>query len=107
MNTLPPLWYWVETNREVDQFQAVIPAEWVADLRKHYQGVRPPFEHKDKHGRLRMAKQWCKPEAHTILDILKEVGLEKQYDEGYRPLSGVEKRSILKRVAYVASLFAY
>jgi len=50
-------WYWVEMNREVEQFRGVIPAAWVADVRKHYQAVKPQFEHKDKQGRTRMSTQ--------------------------------------------------
>ncbi len=95
-------WYWVEMNREAEQSQGVIPSAWVADVRKHYQAHRPLFEHKDKQGRTRMAKQWYEPEAHSILDLFKEVGLEQQYEEGYRPLSGVEHSDALVYLAMVA-----
>lgn len=95
-------WYWVEMNREAEQSHGVIPSAWVADIRKHYQAVRPLFEHKDKQGRTRMARQWYEPEAHSILDLFKEVGLAKQYEEGYRPLSGVEHSDALAYFAMVA-----
>jgi hypothetical protein len=95
-------WYWVEMNREAKQSQGVIPPAWVADVQKHYQGVKPLFERKDKKGRTKTAKQWYEPEAHSILDLFKEVGLEKQYEEGYRPLSGVEHSDALAYFAMVA-----
>jgi len=37
-----------------------------------------------------MPDHWYQPEVHTILGMFKEADLEKQYEEGYRPLSGVE-----------------
>lgn len=95
-------WYWVEMNREAEQSQGKKPAAWVADIRKHYQTRKPLFEHKDKQGRTRMAKHWYEPEAHSIRDLFKEVGLEQQYEEGYRPLSGVEHSDALAFFALVA-----
>ncbi len=59
-------WYWVEMNREVEQFRGVIPAAWVADVRKHYQAVKPQFEHKDKQGRTRMSKQWYEEHSDVL-----------------------------------------
>ena len=89
---------WISLKPEL----RAIPAEWVTDVRKHYDAVRPQFEYKDKKGRVRMAKQWYEPEAHTILDIFKEVDLEKQYEEGYRPLSGVEHSDALAFFSMIA-----
>lgn len=67
-------WYWVEMNREAEQSPSVIPTAWVADVHKHYQAVRHLFEHKDKQGRTRKAKQWYEPEAKSIFDLFKRGG---------------------------------
>lgn len=83
-------WYWVAMFRESERSTDKIPPAWISDVRKHYQSVKSIFEYKDKSGRARMARQWFEPEAHSILDLFKEVGLEKHYEEAYRPLSGVE-----------------
>lgn len=95
-------WYWVEMNREAEQFKRNVPAAWVADVQKHYQACKRMFEHNDKQGRSRMAKHWYEPEAHSIRDLFKEVGLEQQYEEGYRSLSGVEHSDALAFFAMVA-----
>ena len=59
------------------------------------------FEYRDTKGDIRMPKFWYAPEANTIFDMFKEVGLEKQYEEGYRPLSGVEHSDAMAFYAMV------
>lgn len=88
-------WYWVEMNREAVQFQGDIPAEYLADIQKHYDAVKHLFEYKQKRGRTVIVKQWYQPEAQTILDLFKDVKLEKHYQEAYRALSGVEHSNAL------------
>jgi len=83
-------WYWVEMYREAKQAMDPIPASWIADIDRHYAVIKSQFEYKDKKGQTRMAKQWYEPEAHSIFDLFKEVRLERQYEEGYKPLSGIE-----------------
>jgi len=55
----------------------------------------------DTKGDIRTPKFWYAPEANTIFDMFKEVGLEKQYNEGYRPLSGVEHSDAMAFYAMV------
>jgi len=84
-------WYWVEMNREAQQANGGrVPAEWVQDIQRHFWAVKPIFEYTDAKGRLRMARQWYEPEVNSIFEMFKEADLEKQYEEGYRVLSGVE-----------------
>lgn len=83
-------WYWVQMHRDAEFFADVVPSEFIADIEKHYDRVKPQFEYKDGNGKIRMPKQWYQPEVHSIFDMFKEVGLEKQYEEGYKPLSGIE-----------------
>jgi Family of unknown function (DUF5677) len=95
-------WYWVEMNREVAQFQGEVPPAWLADIQKHYEEVRRLFERKQKRGRTVLVKQWYQPEAQTIVDLFKEVGLEKHYEDAYRALSGVEHSDALAYFAMMA-----
>ncbi len=96
-------WYWIEMNREAEQAQGAIPSEWIADILKNYRANKPLFEHKDKRGRTKIAKHWYEPEAQSIYDLFKQVNLEKQYQEAYRPLSGVEHSDALAFFAMVVN----
>jgi hypothetical protein len=83
-------WYWVQMYRDAEFFKDVVSAELVADIGNHYNRVKPQFEYKDGSGNIKMPKNWYQPEVNSIADMFKEVGLEKQYEEGYKPLSGIE-----------------
>ena len=83
-------WYWVQMYRDAAMFGDVISPEAIADIESRYSRVKAQFEFQDKNGKTKMAKHWYEPELHSIFDMFKEVGLEKQYNEGYKPLSGIE-----------------
>jgi len=83
-------WYWVQMYRDAEFFNDVVPAEFIAEIERHYNQVKTKFEYKDRGGNIKMPKHWYQPEVNSIFDMFKEVGLEKQYEEGYKPLSGIE-----------------
>ena len=83
-------WYWVQMHLDAEQWGASLPPSWVQSIERHYETVRQRFEYKDSKGRIRMPDCWYQPEANTIRDIFVQTDLEKQYEEGYRPLSGIE-----------------
>jgi hypothetical protein len=83
-------WYWVQMYRDAEYFSSVVPPEVAADIEGHYNRVKAQFEFQDKSGKTKMAKHWYQPEIHSILDMFREAQLEKQYEEGYKPLSGIE-----------------
>jgi Family of unknown function (DUF5677) len=83
-------WYWVQMHRDAGLFLATVPPEFVAEIERNYERVKPQFEFKDRNGTAKMPKHWYQPEVNSIFDMFKAVGLEKQYEEGYKPLSGVE-----------------
>ena len=83
-------WYWVQMYRDAGKFLNIVTAENMAEIQRHYDRVKPLFEYKLKSGKTKMPDHWYQPEVHTILGMFKEADLEKQYEEGYRPLSGVE-----------------
>ena len=95
-------WHWVEMHRQAKQFQDCVPAAWVSDIEKHFEAVRSQFEYKDPKDKTKFARHWYEPEAHSIYDLFKEVGLEKQYEEGYKPLSGVEHSDAMAFFAMIA-----
>ena len=95
-------WYWVEMHRQAERHRDTIPAPWVADIQSHFKVVRSQFEYKDPKGKTVLAKHWYQPEAHSIYDLFKEVGLEKQYEEGYKPLSGTEHSDAMAHFPMVA-----
>lgn len=83
-------WYWVQMHRDAERSKDMFPPAWIAEIEERYRAIKPQFEYKDRKGNVRMAKHWYEPEALSIRDLFEEVGLEKQYEEGYRPLSGIE-----------------
>jgi len=89
-------------HRQAKQFQDCVPAAWVSDIEKHFEAVRSQFEYKDPKDKTKFARHWYEPEAHSIYDLFKEVGLEKQYEEGYKPLSGVEHSDAMAFFAMIA-----
>ena len=95
-------WYWVAMHRQAEQFREAIRPAWVADIQNHFNAVRSQFEYKDGKGQTKFAKHWYEPEAHSIRDLFKEVGLEKDYEEGYRPLSANEHSDVMAFFAMVA-----
>jgi len=95
-------WYWVEMNRELEQFKNSIPPSLVADIQRGYNAVKSQFEYKDAKGHAKLASQWYEPEAFSIRDLFEQVGLEKQYEEGYKLLSGIEHSDAMAFFAMVA-----
>jgi hypothetical protein len=94
-------WYWIQMHRDAERAKNMIPPAWIADIEKHYKAIKAQFEYKDKKGNVKMPKHWYEPEAHSIMDLFKEVGLEKQYEEGYKPLSGIEHSDAMAYFAMV------
>ena len=94
-------WYWVAMYREAEESKGIVPAAHLAEIQTNYNAVKSLFEYHDTKGDIRMPKFWYAPEANTIFDMFKEVGLEKQYNEGYRPLSGVEHSDAMAFYAMV------
>lgn len=83
-------WYWVQMYRDAGYFSSIVPPEIAVDIEHHYNRVKAQFEFQDKSGKTKMTKHWYPPEIHSILDMFKEAQLEKQYEEAYKPLSGIE-----------------
>jgi hypothetical protein len=94
-------WYWVAMYREAQEYNGIVSAAHLAEIETNYNAVKSLFEYKDTRGSIRMPKFWYAPEANTIFDMFKEVGLEKQYTEGYRPLSGMEHSDAMAFYAMV------
>jgi hypothetical protein len=95
-------WYWIEMHRDAEQSPPnAFPKEWIAKIANGYGRVKSQFEYKDKNGRTKIAKRWYEPEVNTLLDMFKEVDLEKHYERAYKPLSGVEHSDAM---AYLAML---
>jgi len=97
-------WYWIEMRKDAEINKTRIPPEWVQKIEKHYAKSKRLFEYKDGRGKDRMAKKWHQPEAHNIEDLFKQVDLEKQYEEGYRILSGLEHSDATSYFAMVAGM---
>jgi hypothetical protein len=83
-------WYWVQMHLDAQRLNGIVPPELVPFIQQKYDRVKTQFEYVDKKGKLKRATKWYEPEASNIRDLFVQVGLEKQYEEGYRPLSGVE-----------------
>jgi Family of unknown function (DUF5677) len=94
-------WYWVEMQRQVEKSKDRLSAAQIEDIQRHFNAAKSQFEYTDRKGRLTMAKQWYQPEAHSIVDLFAEVGLQQQYDDGYKVLSGIEHSDAM---AYFAML---
>jgi len=83
-------WYWIAMRADVDSFREQVPPEWVETIDKKYDSARLQFEYKDANGNVRMPKKWHQPEANTLRDLFEQVGLAREYDDAYSPLSGIE-----------------
>lgn len=77
-------------KKDADRYKNRLPSKWIETIEDNYQRVRNGFEIKDKKGRVRLVNKWYQPDVSNIADMCKEVDLEVQYEEGYRPLSSLE-----------------
>lgn len=96
--------YWLAMQSDAERFKDRFPALWISDIQKHYDRIKQLFEYTDAKGKTRRAKWWYQPEASTIRDLFVQVGLEKQYDEGYGPLSGIEHSDATAYFGMVAGM---
>jgi hypothetical protein len=94
-------WYWVAMHREAEESRGLMPAAHVAEIQTKYDAVKSLFEYTDSKGQTRFAKQWYMPEVNSIFDMFKEVGMENHYNEGYKPLSGLEHSDAMAYFAMV------
>jgi hypothetical protein len=83
-------WYWVAMHSDAEHFKDRVPPEWIPTIQNHYDRVKKQFEYQDDKGKTQFPRQWYQPEVQSIRDMFVEANLEKQYDEGYKPLSGIE-----------------
>lgn len=83
-------WYWVQMHLDAQRLQGVIPAQLIPVIERQYQRVKAQFEYIGKNGEKKHAKKWHEPDAGNIHELFLQVGLEQQYEEAYRPLSGIE-----------------
>jgi Family of unknown function (DUF5677) len=96
-------WYWIEMYREAEGARGLVPASHLKEIQTKYAAYKSLFEHTDPKGQVKVMKQWYMPQANTILDMFKEVNMEDQYNEGYRPLSGVEHSDAMAYFAMVGA----
>ncbi len=94
-------WYWIEMYREAEDAPGLVPAGHLKEIQTKYAAFKSLFEYTDAKGQRRVVKQWYMPDVNSILDMFIEVGLENQYNEGYRPLSGVEHSDAMAYFAMV------
>lgn len=94
-------WYWIEMHREAEGAQGLVPASHLKEIQTKYAAYKSLFEYTDPKGQVKVVKQWYMPEANSILDMFKEVAMEDHYNEGYRPLSGVEHSDAMAYFAMV------
>lgn len=97
-------WYWVGMHADAREFGPIVPPSSIPLIEGRYQAIKSLFEYKDAKGQTRMPHKWYQPEANSIRDLFVQVGLEKQYDEGYKPLSGIEHSDSSAFFAMVASM---
>jgi hypothetical protein len=83
-------WYWIARQADAKNSKDRIPPEWIPMIQSHYDRVKGQFEYRDPKGKTRMPTHWYQPEVHTLRAMFAEVGLEKHYEEAYKPLSGIE-----------------
>jgi hypothetical protein len=88
-------WYWIEQHERVERWPEKFSADAIADIQKHFETEKVQFEFITPKGKPDFAKQWYQPEARTIRDLFKGVGLEKVYDDTYKPLSGTEHSDVM------------
>jgi hypothetical protein len=96
-------WYWIAMHREAEESQGLLPAAHVAEIQTRYNAVKSLFEYADAKGHSRIAKQWYMPDVNSIFDMFKEVGMENHYNEGYKPLSGLEHSDAMAYFAMVGA----
>jgi hypothetical protein len=90
-------------HREAEESQGLLPAAHVAEIQARYSAVKSLFEYADAKGHSRIAKQWYMPDVNSIFDMFKEVGMENHYNEGYKPLSGLEHSDAMAYFAMVGA----
>jgi len=83
-------WYWIAMQSDVQKFGLGLTPKAISYIQTHFDRAKKQFEYQDGKGNMQMPKQWYQPEAQTLKDMFTEVGLEKHYEEAYRPLSGIE-----------------
>jgi len=86
-------WYWKTWKGKIDQAPSDYDAAWKREVRKKHNAIRHLYTYKvrDKAtGKLKRkwAKYWHEP--LTIERMAQDAGLERHYEDGYRPLSRVE-----------------
>ena len=99
-------WYWIQMHRDAEMFKHLVPHEFIAEIEGRYDRVKSQFEYKDRAGNIKMPKHWYQPDVNSIFDMFKEVGLEKQYEQGYRALSGVEHSDCMSYFAMLRRHFS-
>jgi hypothetical protein len=95
-------WYWIERYERAQQRPDKFSSEQIADIQKHFNTERSQFEFTNSKGKLVLAKNWYQPEAHTIYDLFKESGLQRVYENAYRPLSATEHSDVMAYFAMFA-----
>ena len=83
-------WYWVQMHTDLQTLGDAIPSGYAPYIEERYRRVKKQFEYTDGKGKKKQAKKWHQPEASNIHDLFVQTGLKQQYEEGYRPLSGIE-----------------
>jgi hypothetical protein len=83
-------WNSIAMHADALKFSDRVPPELLSHLQNRYDQVKKKFEYQDGKGKTKMPMKWYQPEVSTLRDMFAEVGLEKHYEEGYKPLSGIE-----------------
>lgn len=94
--------YWLAMKLYSEQSKGRFPPEWIVDIETHFAKIKHLFEYSDSQGITRLVRQWYQPEANTIRDLFVQTSLEKQYEEAYRPLSGIEHSDAIAYFGFVA-----
>jgi Family of unknown function (DUF5677) len=97
-------WYWVDMKQYADKHGALLPPEWVSQINQKYASNKRIYEYKDLSGNVRMAEKWYEPDARHIRDLCCQVDLELQYEDAYKPLSGVEHSDATAYFAMVTEM---
>jgi hypothetical protein len=87
-------WYWVSLMKDSEKFVDTVPRSWVPTIQQNFGSVRSQFEYQDRKKQRILAEQWYQPDARSIRDLFEQVGMKKQYDEAYGPLSSIEHSDI-------------
>lgn len=83
-------WYWIQMYSDLQIFKDVVPPLLIPIIQQRFEAAKVLFEYKNAAGETKLAKKWHEPEAFQIRDLFVQVDLEKQYEEAYKPLSGIE-----------------